>query len=291
MKKILLTLVVMGLLLLGVYFMLNMGVGQKSGDRVQPSDVPKPVSNKISKVEQGEELSAVVEIPIETSISGNDKLAKVTVGDRDDGVINIRRHTYGIVHSTEELDALEDTITYVLFPRNLSGYSTHESPIYKRYLQVLELIQELRQVDIYVSKPKAMMHKMENQFILFGTSDNNNSHRVTVENYNYALSHRVLDFFQEKYPDVAFSDEGPYLITTAKNVLTQRKDFSFLYVNLSSFNNSSVKEVIESYKKRLIDKGNSEVNILEGWRLTLLSALTTLNADIHIVQTAMAGEL
>lgn len=223
-------------------------------------------------------------------MSGNDKFSKVSVGDESaDDAMMIRRHTYGVVSSQEELETLENTMTFVLLPRNLSGQTNPNRAIYKRYVRVLELIQELRQVDTRVNRPKSAMRKHENQFILFGTQKN--SSKITVENYDYALSHKVLDFFQEKYPDVAFSKEGPYLITTAKNVLKEQKDFSFLYVNLSSFNNSSVKEVIESYKQRLITEGNSDVKILEAWKYTLLSALTNLNADIHIVQMAMAGDL
>jgi hypothetical protein len=69
------------------------------------------------------------------------------------------------------------------------------------------------------------------------------------------------------------------------------KDFSFLYINLSRFNNSAIREAIESYKERLVDKGNSDIERLEGWRYALLATLTNFNDDIHIVRAAMAGEL
>ncbi|MBU1668701.1 hypothetical protein KKC13_09790 [bacterium] len=289
MKKILLILGVIGLLLLGAYFVLTLN---KASSNDAPEVITVPSLPLPAAIVKEEEVAyyAPDEEPVASTMSGNDKFSKVTVGeDSDDNVMTVRKHTYGVVSSKEELEALEHTMTFVLLPRNLSGNSNSDRAIYKRYVQVLELIQELREVDTGINKPKSAMRKHENQFILF--SNKKESRKVTVENYDYALSHKVLDFFQEKYPDVAFSQEGPYLITTAKNVLKEQKNFSFLYVNLSSFNNSSVKEVIESYKQRLIDRGDSDVKILEAWRFTLLSALTNLNADIHIVQTAMAGDL
>ena len=288
MKKVLLIFGVIGLLLLGAYFVMSMNHKPTVKQDKSPVTIPPPMPS--ASIEKEETEYYAPEEPLSMSRSGNDKFSKVTVGEESgDAVINIRKHTYGVVSSQEELEALEHTMTFVLLPRNLSGNTNPNRAIYKRYVQVLELIQELREVNTSVNRPKFAMRKHENQFILF--SSRKGSRKVTVENYDYALSHKVLDFFQEKYPNGAFDKEGPYLITTAKNVLHESKDFSFLYVNLSSFNNSSVKEVIESYKQRLVNRGNSDVQILEAWKYTLLSALTNLNADIDIVQTAMAGNL
>ena len=225
--------------------------------------------------------------PPTTFTSGNSKISKVTIGEGSDGSMSVRSHSYNVINSSDALLALENTTTYVLLPRNLSGHSNQNTVIYKRYLQVLELIQELKKVNKSIPR-NSISRKHENEFILFTTGEVDK--KVTVENYNYELSHEVLDFFQEKYPSKLFRKDGPYFITTAKNVLTSSDDFSFLYVNLSKFNNSSVKEVIESYKQRLLDKGDSDIGLLESWRYTLLSALTTLNNDIHIFQTAVAGE-
>lgn len=227
-------------------------------------------------------------LPKTASRIGNEKITKIVVGEGGDISINVRSHSYNVVHTADELKALENTLTYVLLPRNLSGHSNQNTDIYKRYVQVLELIQELKKVDTTLDANSSQRLR-ENEFILFQNKEVVGN--VTVENYNYALAHKVLDFFNEKYPQATFAQDGPYLITTAKNVLKESEAFSFLYVNMSTFNNSSVKEVLESYKQRLIDRGNSDVSILESWRLILLSALTNFNADIHIFQTAVTGEL
>ena len=288
MKKIWIVLGMIGIVLVGAYLLLSLNLkNDKTIASPPPISVPIVVEEDEASMASASEES---ESERQTTTTGNDKFTKVTVGDSSSkDLMTIRRHTYSVVNSIEDLEKLENTITYVLLPRNISGQTNPDRAMYKRYVQVLELIQELQQVDKSINKVSPMTAQQENQFILF--RDRDQSAKVSVENYDYALSHKVLDFFQEKYPDMAFSQEGPYLITTARNVLMQPKDFSCLYVNLCSFANSSVKEVIESYKQRLINKGGSDVTLLEGWRFNLLSALTNLNADIQIVQTAMAGEL
>ena len=288
MKKIWIVLGMIGIVLVGAYLLLSLNLkNDKTIASPPPISVPIVVEEDEASMASASEES---ESERQTTTTGNDKFTKVTVGDSSSkDLMTIRRHTYSVVNSIEDLEKLENTITYVLLPRNISGQTNPDRAMYKRYVQVLELIQELQQVDKSINKVSPMTAQQENQFILF--RDRGQRAKVSVEKYEYALSHKVLDFFQEKYPDMAFSQEGPYLITTARNVLMQPKDFSFLYVNLSSFDNSSVKEVIESYKQRLINKGGSDVTLLEGWRFNLLSALTNLNADIQIVQTAMAGEL
>jgi hypothetical protein len=212
------------------------------------------------------------------------------VGDKGKHAsMKVRSHAYRVVGSERELKELNNTISYVLLPRNLSEHTNQESAIYKRYVQVLEQIQELRKMPKVVKMSKLNRYRDVNKFILFKKGEGDE--RVTVENYNYELSYRILDFFHDKYPSEQFNQEGPYIITTAQNLLNGGEDYSFLYVSLSSFNNSAVRETIESYKARLVAKGNSDIQTLEAWRYALLSALTNFNADIHIVRSAVAGEL
>jgi len=203
--------------------------------------------------------------------------------------LNIRSHVYTIVDKEEDLKKLAYTLSYVILPRNLAGHSGRDTAVYKRYVQVLEQIQELRKINkSNVVRKASPFPRTDNHFVLFKKGEDES--RVTVENYNYELSYKVLDFFQEQYPDVRFDQEGPYIITTASNVMNGTKDFSFLYINLSRFNNSAIREAIASYKQRLVDKGNTDIEKLEGWRYALLATLTSFNDDIHIVRSAMAGD-
>jgi len=252
----------------------------------------KVMPKKIEKADRssGAEPSVASEFrPIEHS--GNDIISKVSVGNtHEHKELKIRSHVYTIVDKEDDLKKLAYTLSYVIFPRNLSGHSSGDTAIYKRYVHVLDQIQELRRINkSNVVRKASSFPRTDNHFVLFKKGEDES--RVTVENYNYDLSYKVLDFFQEKYPNIRFDDEGPYIITTARNVMNGVEDFSFLYMNLSNFNNSAIREAIESYKKRLVNKSNSDIERLEGWRYALLSVLTNFNDDIYIVRSAMAGDL
>ncbi len=268
MKKVLLALVGLLLLLLSYVVLGNLKVDEVgSMAPVEATGSPAPVS------------------------TGNDEITKVSIGDKEEQKdIKVRSHVYTVINKEDDLKKLDYTLSYVLFPKNLSGHSNKITASYKRYVEVLEQIQELRKIDkgnVMVAK-SSRFPRTDNHFVLFKKGEEKS--RVTVENYNYEFSYKVLDFFQEKYPNVRFDEEGPYIITTASNVMNGAKNFSFLYINLSNFNNSAIREAIESYKKRLVDKGNSDIEKLEGWRYSLLAALTNFNDDIHLVRSAMAGD-
>jgi len=274
MKKVLLALAGLLLILLSYVVLGNLKVEEVSGiDSAGATASP---------------VTAPAPAPVST---GNDKITKVSIGDKDEQKdIKVRSHVYTVINKEDDLKKLAYTLSYVLFPKNLSGHSNKITASYKRYVEVLEQIQELRKIDkgnVMVQK-SLRFPRTDNHFVLFKKGEDES--RVTVENYNYELSYKVLDFFQEKYPNVRFDDDGPYIITTASNVMNGAKDFSFLYINLSNFNNSAIREAIESYKKRLVDKGNSDIEKLEGWRYSLLAALTNFNDDIHLVRSAMAGD-
>lgn len=249
------------------------------------------IALEIAESENSITYYAPEEIPPEIITTGNDKITNVSIGDKEEHkAIDVRSHVYTVIHAKDDLEKLEYTLSYVILPRNLSGHSNKVTAVYQRYAQVLEQIQELRKISkSNVVQKSAPFPRTDNHFVLFKKGEDES--KVTIDNYNYELSYKVLDFFQAKYPDVRLDKEGPYIITTARNVMNGVEDFSFLYMNLSSFNNSAVKEAIESYKKRLVDKGNSDIERLEGWKYSLLSALTNFNADIHIVRSAVAGEL
>ena len=269
MKKVLLALVSLLLLLLSYVVLGNLKV--------------KEMSSKAPPIESTGSPASVS--------TGNDKITKVSIGDKEEQKdIKVRSHVYTVINKEDDLKKLDYTLSYVLFPKNLSGHSNKITASYKRYVEVLEQIQELRKIDkgnVMVTK-SSRFPRTDNHFVLFKKGEEKS--RVTVENYNYELSYKVLDFFQEKYPNVRFDDEGPYIITTASNVMNGAENFSFLYINLSNFNNSAIREAIESYKKRLVDKGNSDIEKLEGWRYSLLATLTNFNDDIHLVRSAMAGD-
>ena len=214
-------------------------------------------------------------------------LDRIVVGEGDKST-NVYTHSRRVLNTLDEVKALRNTVTYVILPNNISQNTNLNGKKYKRYVQLLELIQELRETDLSTTVD-SVSARIDNQFVLF--SKDEKSKNVTVKNYNYALAHKVLDFFKENYSYSLFSKEGPYLVTITKDVWTDKENFTFLYVNMSSFNNSAVKEVLESYKERLVLKGNDEIGMFERLHMSLLSFITNLNDDIHIFQSAVAGEL
>ena len=262
------------------------------------------VSTKVSKsVESGVSVPAVEPVPAPEAMTVPEAqvaypeyrnppksmggIGRVVIGVGDEHS-NVYSHSYRVLNNLTEVQRLKNTITYVLLPDNLSAQRNKEGKKYKRYSQLLELIQELRRTDLSVPS-NSVAAKSDNQFVLFSKDEKEKN--VDVKNYNYELAHKVLDFFKRNYSYSLFSKEGPYLVTVTKDVWTDKNDFTFLYVNMSSFNNSALKEVLESYKERLITKGNDEVSMFEKLHATLLSFITNLNDDIHIFQSAFAGEL
>jgi len=219
--------------------------------------------------------------------SGMGGLGRVVIG-KGDAQSNVYSHSYRVLNSLDEVKRLKNTITYVILPDNISMQRNSESKKYKRYSTLLELIQELRKTDLSVPTD-SVAAQSDNQFVLF--SNDVKEKNVDVKNYNYELAHKVLDFFKQNYSYSLFSKEGPYLVTVTKDIWTNKRDFTFLYVNMSRFNNSALNEVLESYKERLINKGNDEVSMFERLHSSLLSFITNLNDDIHIFQSAFAGEL
>ena len=208
---------------------------------------------------------------------------------REQGISNIsliKAHSYQTVNSKNELKKLNNTMTYVLFPRNLMGQNK-KTKKYKRYAKVLELIQELKKVNnsTHLNKIK----KYENKFIL-PKIKSLNEEKVTVETYNYKLSNVILDFFKEKITPLFFDKDGPFFITVTKNVFNQEKISSFIYLDLSTFNESAINQVVNSYKHRLVEKGNDNIGILEEWHYKILSAITNFNDNLHLFQVALVGE-
>lgn len=195
----------------------------------------------------------------------------------DNDMEQIKYHSYSVVDSRKKLKRLKNTITYILFPRNLAGKSKN-SQKYQRYSKVLELIQELKEVRDNNSS-NSSIDKYENKFILL-----KNNSKVTVENYNYVLGNQLIDFFKEKLPPSFFDDEGPFFITTTSNVFELEKDFNFIHLNLTKFNNSAINQLIDNYKDRLVDKGDTDLNILETWYYKVLSGITNFNNELHLIQ-------
>ena len=246
-----------------------------------------PIDAPVASDPYSPEAAAVIALPEPKAVPTRRGIGRVVVGEGD-AYSNVYSHSYRVLNNLNEVKQLKNTITYVLLPDNISAQTNKEGKKYKRYTQLLELIQELRKTDLSVPTD-SIAAKSDNQFVLFSTQDREKT--VDVKNYNYELAQKVLDLFKQKYSYSLFSKEGPYLVTVTKNIWNEKEDFTFLYVNMSSFNNSALKEVLESYKDRLITKGNDEIGMFERLHSTLLSFITNLNDDIHIFQSAFAGEL
>lgn len=194
---------------------------------------------------------------------------------------NITKHKYYSIETIEEIDRLKKMKTYVLFPHNLSS-SHSKSKKYKRYQRVLDLIQELPKYDENLSNLESI-----NNFILMGKK--NQEEKITIDTYNYKLASTIINIFQKKLKDQSFNGEGAFLVTTMDHILRD-DNISALVVDLSEFNNSAIDEIINSYKKRLIDTGNSKFTILEKLKFRILSLVTNANDNIYIIRQAVAGD-
>jgi len=204
----------------------------------------------------------------------------------------IKYHSYKTIDSRTKLQDLKNIVTYILFPRNLIRQNK-KSKKYKRYTQVLELIQEFKKVKSSNSSTSTTTttttKEYENKFILPKIKSLNGD-KVTVETYNYELSNEILDFFKERITPLFFDKDGPFFITVTKNVFNQEKISSFIYLDLSTFNESAINQVINSYKHRLVEKGNDDIGTLEESHYAILSAITNFNDNLHLFQVALAGE-
>jgi len=201
--------------------------------------------------------------------------------------VKIKFHNYQTIDSKYELKELKGIVTYILFPRNLIGQNI-DTKKYKRYVKILELIQELKKVNKTTSKNR-LMNDYENKFILPKVKSKNKD-KVTVETYNYELSNEILDFFKAKLTPLFFDKDGPFLITVVNNIFSEEKLFRFMYLDLSTFNESAINQALNSYKHRLVNKGDGDITILEEWHYNILSAITNFNDNLHLFQVAVAGE-
>lgn len=93
------------------------------------------------------------------------------------------------------------------------------------------------------------------------------------------LSHKLL------------GGDGPYLLTTTQNIFRIRNRREFLFIDLSTFNDSAIKEIIRTYKQHLIDDGNVGFSDFQKFRHKVLSLITNINSNIKTMHKAVAGEL
>lgn len=219
---------------------------------------------------------------------------------------NIKKHVYTLVSSIDDIQKLQNMKTYVLFPDDLSFSAYKNSRKHERYKRVLALIQEVQKYTLGELILDINLSKSMNQFILFGKKEDEK--KLTLNDYDYKLAHQVMDYLiksnlakykylshmeEQKYlmeKSREFWGEGPFLITTTDNIV-EKKVLTYLYIDLSEFDNSAINEIINSYKERLIDKGNSKFTVLEKLRHRILSLITNANYNVHVVKSVIAGDL
>jgi hypothetical protein len=122
-------------------------------------------------------------------------------------------------------------------------------------------------------------------------TNQNQKKKVDIDTYNYNLSVEVIDFFRKRFKKMPFYNDGPFLITTIDRPFDGSEKFTFLYVNLSAFDDSGINEVLKSYKKKLVQKGNSQFTILENMKFKLLSLSMHGHDDIRDVVNIFATKL
>ena len=212
--------------------------------------------------------------------------------------IKIKSHGYTFISKLDDIKELKNMNTYVFFPDNISSQNNHKSKKYKRYEKVLELLQETPKYDINITS-LGNKAKEINRFILMNKKLNEK--KITVESYNYDLANRILEIIKKRNDmnevnDIFFRLEflfssGPYLITTTENILNISDPKKYLLLDLSTFNDSAIEEIIRTYKQHLIDDGNVGFSDLQKFRHKVLSLITNINSNIKTMHKAVAGEL
>ena len=200
-------------------------------------------------------------------------------------VIIIQEHKYEIINTIIQIKKLQNMKTYLLLPNNISN-SDSKSKKYERYKKVLDLILELQQ---YVENTSKIKEKKINKFILLAKEKALEDEPITPKNYNYKLSNQIISII-ENNSTLSFKGEGPFLVTTMDNIMTD-KNITYLSVDLSPFDNSAIDEIVNSYKEHLEEKGMDDFTFLEKLKSKVLSIVVKANENIRTVQMAVAGGL
>jgi len=197
----------------------------------------------------------------------------------------IKKHRYKKINTILQIEELKNIKTYLLLPLNIS-FTYTKSKIYKRYKRALDLVQRLPKYDNNISETEA---KKINQFILLAKEKTLEDEPITPKNYNYKLSNQIISII-ENNSTLSFKGEGPFLVTTMENIITD-ENITYLSVDLSPFDNSAINEIVNSYKEHLEEKGMDDFTFLEKLKSKVLSIVVKANENIRTVQMAVAGEL
>ncbi len=194
-------------------------------------------------------------------------------------------HAYTSVIEKNELDKLEDMVTYVLFQEPPKDEKTEQ-----RYLMLLKSIMH-NKIDLYNNGYKKELLSRINRFIIptnrhIGLGED---YEKTFNNYNYTLSSKILIELIKRYGLEKFKSSGPYLITTRDKIFKNEGKLNILYVNLNRFDNVAINEVIKIYKKRLEEEGNIEANFsfMDRLRLDLMAFIVPANEHIEGIANAI----
>jgi len=223
--------------------------------------------------------------------------------------ISIKSHGYTFISTISDIEELRNMNTYVFLPDNISSQNNRKSKKYKRYEKVLELIQEAPKYDINITSLGTKAKEI-NRFILMNKKSNEK--KITVESYNYDLANDIVNHIQNEaecflerrweregkwwfermlLSHKLLGGDGPYLLTTTQNIFRIRNRREFLFIDLSTFNDSAIKEIIRTYKQHLIDDGNVGFSDFQKFRHKVLSLITNLNSNIKTMHKVVAGEL
>ena len=112
---------------------------------------------------------------------------------------------------------------------------------------------------------------------------------------NTTLSKKMLNIFakvtkSEKLRQLLVSRPGPFMISTPLPLskLKGNSDIPILYVDMSTVNNTAIKEIVAAYKMKLVIAPISTEEEFKSIRLTILNLILNGNDCISIVKTAYA---
>jgi len=182
-------------------------------------------------------------------------------------------HRYMTLENQKELNTLKHMVTYILFSREPKNIK-----VKARYKKVLDLIATREGRTHITNEDNDKKISKMNRFIIPVTNHNKG---INLENYNYKLSEKILDYLGERYGYKLFESEGPYFITTRDRLFQDEKDLNILYLNLDKFDQSAIIETIKIYKDRLEDIDKLKFTFLDDLKFKILAFIVPANENIN----------
>jgi hypothetical protein len=183
--------------------------------------------------------------------------------------------------------------TYVLFGRRLDNITTLNSEILNRYQNLLEAI--------IASTPSAIEARewpkeLSNIFYIPGIKAYIGSFSL-LNNYNSSLAMSYIVALSKVIEDSELQQRitmrpGPFLISMLYPLKQLNNNgVVMLYADLSESNPAAIKEIVNTYKRHIINRTIDEVERFNPLRLAILNLILNVDDNLKIVKVALADWL